>query len=101
MAAADLALGGAGGTAWERCVVGLPTIVLVLAANQEPGARALEAAGAARLIGGADELPAALEELSRPAALTDLSRRAAGVLDGQGLQRLCSAMECLVPRPGA
>ncbi|MHC4262823.1 MAG: UDP-2,4-diacetamido-2,4,6-trideoxy-beta-L-altropyranose hydrolase [Planctomycetota bacterium] len=100
MAAADLSLGGAGGTAWERCVVGLPTILLVLAPNQESGARALERAGAARLIAGPAELPEALAALTPPTALAELSRRAAAVLDGDGLDRLCTAIECLVPTRG-
>ena len=36
MGRADLAIGAAGSTAWERCCLGLPSIVLALAANQEP-----------------------------------------------------------------
>lgn len=34
MASADLAIGGGGTTTWERCYLGLPTIVLVIADNQ-------------------------------------------------------------------
>lgn len=101
MAAADLALGGAGGTAWERCAVGLPTLVLVLAENQRPGARALVEAGAARLLGDPAELPRALLELIRPGVLSELSARAAGVLDGRGLERLCEAIEGLERSPRA
>jgi UDP-2,4-diacetamido-2,4,6-trideoxy-beta-L-altropyranose hydrolase len=47
MAASDLAIGAAGTTAWERCCLGLPTILFVLAENQREVARSLEAAGAA------------------------------------------------------
>lgn len=47
MAEADIAIGAAGSTAWERCCLGLPTILLILADNQKAIARALEAQGAA------------------------------------------------------
>lgn len=43
MSAADLAIGAGGATTWERCSVGLPTLITVLAENQrelaENGAR--------------------------------------------------------------
>ncbi len=35
MANADIAIGAAGGTTWERCCLGLPTIQIVIAKNQE------------------------------------------------------------------
>ena len=38
MAESDLAIGAAGSTSWERCCLGLPTIMLVLADNQRPAA---------------------------------------------------------------
>ena len=47
MADSDIAIGAAGGTSWERCCLGLPTILLVLARNQDRVARALSASGAA------------------------------------------------------
>ena len=34
MAAADLAIGAGGATTWERCALGLPTLVIVVAENQ-------------------------------------------------------------------
>ncbi len=47
IAKADLAIGAAGTTSWERCCLGLPTVIITLADNQIPLARALEAANAA------------------------------------------------------
>ena len=41
MADSDLAIGAAGSTAWERCCLGLPTLMVVLAENQVEGAKAL------------------------------------------------------------
>jgi UDP-2,4-diacetamido-2,4,6-trideoxy-beta-L-altropyranose hydrolase len=97
MARADLAIGAAGGTAWERCCLGLPALIVVLADNQRPGARALVAAGAARVIEGPAELGQALPQhlaaWSDPRALAEASRRAAAITDGLGADRVCDAME--------
>ncbi|MFP3733021.1 glycosyltransferase, partial [Bacillus sp. SIMBA_006] len=56
MAEADLAIGAAGSTSWERCCLGLPTLMLILAENQEGIARALDAAGAAICLGRPEQL---------------------------------------------
>nr|WP_033377537.1 UDP-2,4-diacetamido-2,4,6-trideoxy-beta-L-altropyranose hydrolase [Pseudomonas chengduensis] len=42
MADSDLAIGAAGGTSWERCCLGIPSLIIVVAENQWNGARALE-----------------------------------------------------------
>jgi UDP-2,4-diacetamido-2,4,6-trideoxy-beta-L-altropyranose hydrolase len=47
MADSDLAIGAAGSTSWERCCLGLPTLMVVLAENQRYIAAALDWAGAA------------------------------------------------------
>jgi spore coat polysaccharide biosynthesis predicted glycosyltransferase SpsG len=47
MADSDLAVGAAGSTSWERCCLGLPTLMVVLAENQRYIAAALDRAGAA------------------------------------------------------
>lgn len=47
MAESDLAIGAAGATSWERCCLGLPTIMIVLAENQRKIAQELFTAGAA------------------------------------------------------
>jgi len=45
MVAADLALGAGGGSVWERCALGLPTLSLCLADNQAGQLRAAARAG--------------------------------------------------------
>jgi len=45
MAAADLSIGAGGTATWERCYMGLPSIILVLAENQNKAAKDLDAAG--------------------------------------------------------
>ncbi len=96
LVAADLAIGAAGGSAWERCCLGLPTALLVLADNQRPGTRALVAAGAALDLGGVADLPAtlpeALQQAADPAMLQRLSAAAAAVTDGLGAQRVADAV---------
>jgi spore coat polysaccharide biosynthesis predicted glycosyltransferase SpsG len=54
MAEADLAIGAAGGSSWERCVLGLPSVMIVLADNQREIAAALDFAGAAVPLPGGD-----------------------------------------------
>ena len=51
MADADLAIGAAGSTSWERCCLGLPTLMAVLADNQQSIGEALHQSGAAVLLG--------------------------------------------------
>jgi spore coat polysaccharide biosynthesis predicted glycosyltransferase SpsG len=98
MAESDLAIGAAGGTAWERCCLGLPALVVVVADNQIAGAKALEAHSAALLLGDADSiprsLPAALSRLTRP-KLRQLTAAASGVTDGCGVARVVAEMETL------
>jgi len=96
MMEADLAIGAAGGTAWERCCLGLPALMIVLADNQWPGARALAASGAAWLVGTPEdivaELPAQIAHLRNAATLAGMSGHASAVTDGEGLARVMSMM---------
>nr|WP_256674521.1 UDP-2,4-diacetamido-2,4,6-trideoxy-beta-L-altropyranose hydrolase [Pseudomonas sp. ALS1131] len=90
MADSDLAIGAAGATSWERCCLGLPAIMLILASNQRMVAQNLELAGAVRVLHSVDEvykkLPRYLQELlSCPAHVSGMSRTAAAVVDGSGL----------------
>jgi UDP-2,4-diacetamido-2,4,6-trideoxy-beta-L-altropyranose hydrolase len=96
LAVADMAIGAAGGSAWERCCLGLPTALLVLADNQRPGTRALVAAGAALDLGEVADLPAtlpaALQLVAEPATLQRLSAASAAITDGLGAQRVADAV---------
>lgn len=51
MAEADLAIGAGGTTTWERCYLGLPSIVIAVADNQIESAATLAAAGAIHYLG--------------------------------------------------
>ena len=96
MCLADLSIGAAGSTAWERSCLGLPAMLVVLAENQVPGAKALEAAGAARMIGipalVATMLPSIVAELSNSSLLVRMSKAAANITDGHGVFTVVSIM---------
>jgi len=94
IARADLAIGAGGATTWERACLGLPSLVVPIAANQLPFAEALAQAGHLQLLGDtatvtADQIRAALQDRTAgPFA------REAGceLTDGWGLSRLAMAM---------
>ncbi|WP_339532795.1 UDP-2,4-diacetamido-2,4,6-trideoxy-beta-L-altropyranose hydrolase [Pseudomonas mucidolens] len=96
MATADLVIGAAGSTSWERCCLGVPTIMVVLADNQISGARALQQSGSVVMIEHASEipvqLPLALESLSHGDALQTMSESARKISDGLGIQRVVKKM---------
>lgn len=96
MCMADLSIGAAGGTSWERCCLGLPSILVILAENQADGAKALEVAGAATVIGHPEQigamLPKALERFSDISISKRMSKAAADVTDGCGVTRAIAAM---------
>ena len=58
MASADLALGAGGTTTWERCFLGLPTIVTAIAENQFEMCRDCAEAGLIYYLGRWDEVAA-------------------------------------------
>ena len=98
MAAADLAIGAAGTSTWERCCLGLPSLLVVIAENQRAIAAAVSRAGAARLLAGprpalAAQVAASLRGLvADPVALQALAVRAAAICDGRGCDRLGLAL---------
>lgn len=97
MCDADLAIGAAGSTAWERCCLGLPTLQLVLADNQRPIANALSLAGAAHLLERNNlsmSLGKVLDQLLQdPAHLFGMSSAAAKLVDGMGSERVARYLQ--------
>jgi RimJ/RimL family protein N-acetyltransferase len=98
----DVAIGAAGGSALERCCLGLPTVLLVGAENQRDYAAALARAGAVELVEKpvtAQAVAGALHALvSHDERRAEMSRRAATVCDGLGARRIALA---LAPAPRA
>lgn len=94
MCQADLAIGAAGGTSWERCCLGLPSIVLVLAENQMNSARAMSGQGVAMVPETDEQEEALLSSLSNEPqvlqALSKMSSAAMNLIDGRGCERVIS-----------
>jgi len=94
MADSDLAIGAAGATSWERCCLGLPTVLVVLAENQRLIARGLREAGAAWLIerAGLETFKVIAKHVTVSRCLVDMSATAARITDGLGASRVASYM---------
>jgi UDP-2,4-diacetamido-2,4,6-trideoxy-beta-L-altropyranose hydrolase len=94
MVKADLAIGAGGTTGWERCCLGLPTLMLVLADNQEMNAKELERAGAAVRVGYQAKInprmigKALITLIAEPNRLRGMSEQAAAICDGRGVERV-------------
>jgi UDP-2,4-diacetamido-2,4,6-trideoxy-beta-L-altropyranose hydrolase len=88
MAESDLCIGAAGGSAWERCALGLPSLVLILAANQHNGAMALQSHDAVWVAADAQQLMLQMSALfnkdKQTAALQKMSQAAAKLSTGKG-----------------
>ncbi len=98
MLAADLAIGAGGSTTWERCCLGLPTIVFAVAENQEPASKALAERGAAYFASTEifdAEIEHAISHLQTPTLLNQMSINAAELVDGDGAEHVCEVLcEC-------
>ena len=94
---ADLAIGAGGSTTWERCVLALPTLALVLADNQVAAAEALAKAGVAPCLAvsapdfEADFTREVADLLANAERRAALSAASAGVCDGLGAERVAEA----------
>lgn len=95
MADSDLAIGAAGSTSWERCCLGLPTLMVVLEENQQTLTRTLEQAEAVCVL--SDLQQHLLDVLARfvvmPSMLADMTQKASGISDGCGVAAVIHAME--------
>lgn len=93
MANADLAIGAAGATTWERCCLGLPTIQMVVAENQRQIAQALANDEAIKLIDNLEKLPGLVQTANQWQAATSV--KAALIADGKGCERVVAELlEC-------
>lgn len=95
MEKADFCIGAGGGTAWERCCLGLPTVAVIVADNQHAQVEALDRAGA--VIGlslaaaRSDKLPEAIRQTM--ALRRTMAAAAASLCDGIGTSRVADALE--------
>lgn len=94
MAAADLAVGAGGTTSWERCCLGLPSVIIQLADNQAPNIVMLTGMGAAVLASAAGEPGVAVQLRALRAdgrRRRAMSLNAARLCDGDGAGRVADA----------
>lgn len=94
IAAADIAIGAGGGAMLERACLGLPTLTISIAENQEAGAESLGLIGATLYLGRSIDVNAgsvrdAMSVLLMSATLrSSLAERAAALVDGKGAERV-------------
>lgn len=94
---ADIAIGAAGTTSWERCCLGLPTLMFINATNQSLIANELAAQKAAINLGMLTNVSAQTitEELNclinQPEALNMIASNAFRLCDGLGASRVSQA----------
>ena len=99
MSSADVAIGAAGTTSWERCALGLPSILVTTADNQELIAQNLDEAGAVIYLGKRQNVTQnmmadAINQLCENADMTHrISQNARKVCDGFGAERVAAVIE--------
>ena len=90
MVRADLAIGAGGATTWERCCLGLPSIVISIADNQRLVCEALAVDDLIHYLGHVGNLvpetirKQVLELLDHPEKLGELSEKSMKLVDGNG-----------------
>ena len=93
MVEADLSVGGCGSTSWERCCLGLPTLGIVIAENQQLIADNLVSVGALEVVSDmarfGEQLGSLVGDLDR---MKRMSRAAASVCDGLGSERVANGL---------
>lgn len=99
MRIADLSVGAGGAATWERCSLGLPTLVVSLGENDESFCQLFDAIGAQKYIGRACDVDEQsitnnLNTLiSNKSARELMSRIAFDLIDGIGVNRLVSRLQ--------
>jgi spore coat polysaccharide biosynthesis predicted glycosyltransferase SpsG len=95
---ADIAIGAGGSSVWERAVVGLPSVTVILAENQRGMIEHMADAGFTRGLDAASpdfeaRLVEAWNRLLNDAALRwRLTERSADLCDGHGAARVAEAV---------
>jgi len=104
MAKATFAIGTAGINLWERCALGIPSIIFVAAENQRANANYVVAKGGGLLVGVNEarspnraRLEAAIGEMLRnQEGLISMSKAAQLVCDGRGAKRVADKISAMI-----
>jgi len=104
MAKADLSIGAAGTTTWERLCLGLPAIVVVIAENQIQIADGLSQKGLIRYLGHKDEVSVqdiqqAVSKQIKDELDENWSIKCRQIVDGRGVDRVCAVLTATPDMP--
>ena len=92
LATQDLVIGAVGTSAWERCCLGIPSISVVLAENQKPGAIALHKSKGSIVIdqefSDGHNFESAIAFFANARNLIAASKVSADLVDGYGAKRV-------------
>ena len=96
MAATDLAIGAGGTASWERCCLGLPSLVTIIADNQAKPTSGLAGGGAVVNLGTSANIRvqdylSAIVNLT-PEETSQMQTKCLGLVDGRGLERVVLSM---------
>ncbi|MCX6535393.1 MAG: UDP-2,4-diacetamido-2,4,6-trideoxy-beta-L-altropyranose hydrolase, partial [Actinobacteria bacterium] len=98
MRRADLAIGAGGTTTWERICLGIPSVVVSIAENQNPACEKLGSEGLVNYLGAQASLrpgvirDAVIEAKNSCASLFDQIERGQILVDGRGCERVAEVM---------
>ncbi len=102
MCLADLSIGAAGSTSWERCCLGLPTIVVVLADNQKQSAEFLSKHRIAIIVRTVEEIISTFTRFSDKGRMLrdfcSMSCAAKELVDGDGCRRVATNFATVTSR---
>ena len=92
LSVSDLVIGAAGSSSWERCCLGVPSIIFPVALNQSGIAEQLSKCGAAIVLTNQDlsngNLGLLVNQMLQAQDLAKMSKVAATVCDGNGLDKI-------------
>ena len=96
IAEANLVIGGGGSSNWERCALGVPALVTILAENQAPIAYALDQAGIIDNLGWntclqPSDYEKALKNITSQ-HLAEMSEKAFKLVDAKGAERVAGML---------
>lgn len=101
LAQSDLAIGAGGVSALERCCIGLPSVILVLAENQRDSAAFVSEAGAAALASDIEAAATAVHMLAFNAeSRTRMAAAGTALCDGRGAQRIALRLDSPIAKDG-
>jgi UDP-2,4-diacetamido-2,4,6-trideoxy-beta-L-altropyranose hydrolase len=99
---ADLAIGAGGIITWERCCLGLPSVVSIVSKNQEDVINAISKKGCLINLGRAERLTSedylsAIRNLN-PKKLIRMQKKCMGLVDGKGTKRVAKHISLIAKR---